>query len=83
LSRKSVQMSALMIEEHKLIEQFRDLNLEVNFHQDFISCGKLTVTNDFFGKIKEKQLEDPSLKRTIELLGTEQTSDFALGVMEC
>jgi len=27
LSRKSIYMSALMIEEHKLIEQFRDLNL--------------------------------------------------------
>jgi len=37
LSRKSVYMSALMIEEQKLIKQFRDLNLEVKFHIDHIS----------------------------------------------
>jgi len=55
LSRKSIYMSALMIEEYKLIEQFRDLNLEVKFHIDHISCGKLTITNEFFGRIKEKQ----------------------------
>jgi len=58
LSRKSVQISALMIEEQKLIEQFRYLNLEMKFHKDHISCGKLTITNDFFGKIKKNQLED-------------------------
>jgi len=42
LSRKSIQMLALKIEEQKLIEQFRKLNLEVKFHENFISCGKLT-----------------------------------------
>jgi len=46
-----------MIEEQKLIEQFRDLNLEVKFHRDYISYGKLTITNDLFGNIKEKSLE--------------------------
>jgi len=52
LSRKSVQLSVLMIEEQRLIEQFRDLNLEVNFHRDFIICGRLTITNDFVGRIR-------------------------------
>jgi len=41
-----------MIEEQRWVEQFRDLNLEVNFHRDFINYGRLTITNDFFGKIK-------------------------------
>jgi len=54
LSRKSVQVSAMMIEEQKLIEQFRDLNLEVKVHVDHISCSKLTITNDFLGLIKKK-----------------------------
>ena len=30
-------------------------------------------------KNQEKQFKNPSLKGTIELLGTEQTWDFALG----
>ena len=46
LSRKSVQVSAMMIEEQKLIEQFRDLNLGVKFHVNHISCRMLTITND-------------------------------------
>jgi len=41
-------MSALMIKEQKLIEQFRYLNLEVKLHRDHISCG--ITTNDFFWK---------------------------------
>jgi len=52
LGEKSVQILAWKIEERLLIGQFRDLNLELNFHKDFISCGRLTITNDFFGKIK-------------------------------
>jgi len=56
LSRKSTQVSAMMIEEQKLIEQFRNLNLGVQFHVNHISCSKLTITNDFLGMIKEKQL---------------------------
>ena len=43
-------MSALMIEEQKLIEQFKYLNLEVKLHRDHISCGRLITTNDFFWK---------------------------------
>ena len=56
LSRKSAQVSAMMIEEQKLIEQFRNLNLGIQFHVNHISCSKLTITNDFLGMIKEKQL---------------------------
>jgi len=71
LSRKSVYMSSLMIEEQKLIEQFRDLNLEVKFHIDHISCRKLTITNEFFGRIKEKQLKDSNLRYIVDVLGSE------------
>jgi len=69
----------MMIEEQKLIEQFRDLNLGVKFHVNHISCSKLTITNDFLGIIKEKQLEDPSMKRIVELQGTNQVNDFVMG----
>jgi len=51
----------------------------VKFHVDHISCSKLTITNDFLGMIKEKQLKDPTLKRTMDLLGTNQAKDFVMG----
>jgi len=56
----------MIIEEQKLIEQFRDLKLAVKFNVNHISYGKLTITNNFLGMIKENKLEDLKLKRTIE-----------------
>ena len=79
LSRKSVQMLALMIEENKLILQFRDLKLKVKFHKDYISCGRLTISNEFFGRIKEKQLGDSNLRHIMDVLGSKKTRDFELG----
>jgi len=55
------------------------MNLGVQFHVDHISCSKLTTTNYFLGMIKEKQLEDPSLKRTVELQGTYQAKRLSDG----
>jgi len=63
-------MSALMIEEQKLIEQFKYLNLEVKLRRDHITCGRLITTNEFFGRIKEKQLEDSNLRYTMDVLGS-------------
>jgi len=51
LSRKSVQVSGIMIEEKKLIEYLRNMNIGVQFHVDH---SKLIITNDFLGIIKEK-----------------------------
>ena len=46
LRRKSAQVSAMMIEEQKLIERFRNLNLGVQFHVNHISCS-IYQTKDF------------------------------------
>jgi len=54
LSRKKIQMSSLMIKEHKLIEDFRNLNLEVSILSNFISCNALVITNEFLKRVKEK-----------------------------
>nr|KYP72063.1 Transposon Ty3-G Gag-Pol polyprotein [Cajanus cajan] len=51
LSRKSIHMSAMMIRELELIEQFRDLRLEVEVVQDRISCGMITITNEFLKQV--------------------------------
>jgi len=58
----------MAMKELKLIEVFRDLNLDVGLHADHISCGKLAMTNDFLGMVKENQFVDSRLRRIIELL---------------
>ena len=82
LSRKKIQMSSLMIKEHELIEDFRNLNLEVSISSNFISCIALVITNEFLKRVKEKQLEDLKLKNTLTLLGIDKAKDFLLGVDE-
>lgn len=47
-------MSALIVKELESGDMFRDLNLYVDVAHDRISCGMLTVTNDFLRLIKEK-----------------------------
>jgi len=44
-----------------------------------IRCSTLTISNDFLSLIKEKQAQDASLQRVKELLGSEETKEFALG----
>nr|KYP46662.1 Retrovirus-related Pol polyprotein from transposon 17.6 [Cajanus cajan] len=51
LSRKSIHMSSMMVRELELIEEFRDLNLGVELAQDHISCGTVTITNEFLRRL--------------------------------
>jgi len=78
LSRKRIQMSSLMIREHKLIEDFRNLNLEVSISSNFISCNALVITNEFLKMVKEKQLEDLKLNNIVSFLGTYKAKGFSL-----
>ena len=50
LSRKSTQVSAMMIEEEKLIEQFRNLNWGVQFHVNHISCSIYQIKDFVMGE---------------------------------
>lgn len=79
LSRKMMQMSALMINELELLEKFNDLNLCVELVHDHISCGVMTITGGFLEMVKDKQLLDPSLCKTIEMLETNKVMDFNMG----
>jgi len=51
----------------------------VKLHRDHISCGRLIITNEFFGRIEEKQLGDSNLRHTMDVLGLEKARDFELG----
>nr|KYP41898.1 Retrotransposable element Tf2 [Cajanus cajan] len=47
--------------------------------QDDISCGAVTITNEFLRQVGLKQLQDEELVRLIGLLGTEKAASFELG----
>ena len=61
LSRKTMHMSALMVKEFELLEQFRDLSLVCERTPQSIKLGMLRIDNDFLENIKEAQKEDVKL----------------------
>ena len=79
LSRTRIQMSSLIIKEQKLIEDFKNLNLEVFTSSNFISYNTLVITNEFLKRVKEKQLYDLKLKNILSLLDTNKVKNFSLG----
>nr|KYP44182.1 Retrovirus-related Pol polyprotein from transposon 297 family [Cajanus cajan] len=79
LSRKSIHMLSMMMKELELVEEFRDLNLCVELAQDHISCGMITITNEFLRQVGLKQLQDAELVKLLGLLGTEKAIGFELG----
>nr|KYP67722.1 Retrovirus-related Pol polyprotein from transposon 17.6 [Cajanus cajan] len=79
LSRKSIHMSSMIVRELELVEEFRDLNLCVELAQDHISCGMVTITNEFLRQVGLKQLQDVELVKLLGLLGTEKAAGFELG----
>jgi len=79
LSRKTFHASYMMARELDLVYQFRDMRLQVILEEDVIRCNHLTVSSDFLVLIKERQLSDPKLQKTVELLGTEKAKDFVVG----
>lgn len=58
------------------MENFKDLNLEVELHRDHASLSHLTITNELLKMVEKRQSDGPSLRHTIRLIGTDQTSDF-------
>ena len=73
LSRKTLHMSAMMVKELELIEQFRDLSLVCEVTPQSVMLGMLKVNNDFMDNIKEAQKLDVKL---VELMvGNNQSED--------
>ena len=54
LSRKTVHIAHLMIKEVELLEQFRDMKLQVELGSEFIRCSTLTISNDFLSSVRER-----------------------------
>jgi len=61
LSRKSLQMSALMVRELDLLEKFRDMSLTCEITSGRIKLGMLKFTSELLSEIREGQKPDPFL----------------------
>ena len=78
LSRKSLHMSALMVKELELIEQFRDLSLVSELTPDGVRLGMLKLTSNILEEIKNGQKEDLELIDRVVLVNQGKGGDFRL-----
>jgi len=73
LSRKTLHMSAMMVKEFELLEQFRDLSLVCELSLQSVKLGMLKIDSEFLMSIKEAQKED--VKFVDLLIDSNQTED--------
>jgi len=78
LSRKTLHMSALMVKELELIEQFRDLNLVSELTPDGVRLGMLKLMSNILEEIKNGQKEDLELEDRVVLVNQGKGVDFRL-----
>ena len=63
-------MSALMVRELNLLEQFRDMILACEITSGSIKLGMLRVTSKLWSEIREGQKSDPFLSAQLESIVT-------------
>jgi len=78
LSRKSLHMSALMVKELELIEQFRYLGLVCELAPGSVKLGMLKLTSNILKEIKSGQKEDLELVDRVVLVNQGKGADFIL-----
>jgi len=78
LSRKSLHMSALMVKELELIEQFRDLSLVCELTPGSVKLGMLKLTSNILDEIKVGQKEDLERVDRVVLVKQGKGVDFIL-----
>ena len=66
-------MSAIMVRELELIEQFRDMSLVYEMTPQSVMLGMLKINNDFLDNIKEAQKLD--VKLVDLMVGSNQSKD--------
>jgi len=73
LSRKTLHMSAMMVKEFELLEQFIDLSLVCELSPQSVKLGMLKIKSEFLNNIKEAQKAD--VKFVDLLIDSNQTED--------
>ena len=71
-------MSALIVKELELIEQFRDLSLVSELTPDGVTLGMLKLTSNILEEIKNGQKEDLELVDRVVLVNQGKGGDFRL-----
>ncbi|XP_039686974.1 uncharacterized protein [Medicago truncatula] len=76
LSRKTLHMSAMMVKEFDLLEQFRDLSLVCELTPQSVQFGMLKINSDFLNSIREAQQVDVKFVDLIVAGNEIEDSDF-------
>ena len=78
LSRKSLHLSALMVKEMELLEQFRDISLVCEVTTSSVKLGMLKLTNQVLEEIREGQRTDLKLVDRLTLINQGKEVDFRI-----
>lgn len=77
LSRKSSGLVAcLMYQKQQLVEEFKDLDLNVEIKGDKLRLASITIVPTLIKQIKEKQMDDPELAKLIRKI--DESPNFCL-----
>src|SRR4030066_1653064 len=76
LSRKTLHMSAMMVKEFELLEQFRDMSSVCELAPQSVMLGMLKINNEFLHNIREAQKADVKLVDLMVENNQAEDSDF-------
>ena len=71
-------MSAMMVKELELIEQFRDMSFVCEVKLQSVMLGMLNINNEFLDSIRETQKLDVKLVDSMVGIDQSENSDFKL-----
>ena len=80
LSQKTLHMSAMMVKELELFEQFRYMILVCEVTPRSIMLGMLKINNEFLDSIREAQKLDVKLVDSMVRIDYSENSDFKLNM---
>ena len=75
LSRKSLHASQMMVQEMRLIEEFRDLNVDIAIGALSFSLNNLKISSDLRNQIKQTQANDQELQNQMNQPGFSKSQD--------
>ncbi|XP_058787338.1 uncharacterized protein LOC131661741 [Vicia villosa] len=78
LNWKTLHMSAMMVKELELIEQFQDMSLVCEVTPQSVMLGMLKINNEFLDSIRAAQKLDVKLVDSIVEIDQDKNSDFKL-----
>ena len=79
LSRKSLHVSALMVRELDLLEQFRDFSLACEVTPNSVRLRDLRITSELLGEIREDHKFNPFMRTQLEDTVSRRDSSFNVG----